>query len=78
MKVQFEKKELIKAVTKAGKIAFSYKTNELYNNLKITYSDTENEYTLKVKSKLEYGLNIEIELNKDVLKLSLWRSRPSR
>ena len=31
------------------------------NNLKITYSDTENEYTLKVKSKLEYGLNIEIE-----------------
>lgn len=39
MKVQFEKKELIKAVSKAGKIAFSYKTNELYNNLKITCND---------------------------------------
>ena len=44
MKVQFKKKELIKAVTRAGKIAFSYKTSELYNNLKIMLSGGQSKY----------------------------------
>lgn len=36
MKVIFAKKELLKAVNKIGKIAFFYRNNELYDNLKIT------------------------------------------
>lgn len=39
MKVNFTKKNLVKAVNKIGKIAFFYKTNELYNNLKISLDD---------------------------------------
>jgi DNA polymerase III sliding clamp (beta) subunit (PCNA family) len=35
MKAIFAKTELLKAVNKIGKIAFYYKNNELYNNLKI-------------------------------------------
>lgn len=39
MKVNFTKKNLVKAVNKIGKIAFFYKTNELYNSLKISLDD---------------------------------------
>lgn len=41
-------------------------STNLNNNTTITYSDTENEYTLKIHSKLEYLLNEDIEsLNSD-------------
>ena len=40
MKAIFAKKELLKAVNKIGKIAFYYKNNELYNNLKIDCNES--------------------------------------
>lgn len=40
MKAIFAKKELLKAVNKIGKIAFFYKNNELYNNLKIDCNES--------------------------------------
>lgn len=40
MKVIFAKKELSKAVNKIGKIAFFYRNNELYNNLKIDCNES--------------------------------------
>lgn len=38
MKIDFTKKELVRIASKIAKIAFYYKTNELYNNLKIKYN----------------------------------------
>ena len=40
MKEIFAKKELLKAANKIGKIAFFYKNNELYNNLKIVCDES--------------------------------------